>query len=100
MKLSDIENLFQGYANYIKSPRLPVHIKEQIQLRAFLCQPCLMNGKCLVCNCKTPVMFYAPNKVDSKDLWSTFMSEHQWNSLKKNLHLYVDFFKQLKDESS
>ena len=61
---------------------LPIHFKEQVIYRAYLCQDCLSNSECLVCGCKTPAMFYSPHKEDSKGKWSKFMSKVDWDKFK------------------
>lgn len=76
-KLKDIRNFLEGYSNYYAQVHLPDHIREQVELRAFLCKPCLDNGKCLYCGCKTPQMFFAPSKKDSKGRFAEFLSEDQ-----------------------
>ncbi len=62
--LNNVQNFIQGYKNLYLHDTLPLHIQEQVQLRSYLCSPCLTNGKCLRCGCKTPAMFYAPEKRD------------------------------------
>lgn len=71
---SNVRNFLEGNANYFLGS--PEHIKEQAELRASLCSPCLENGKCKKCGCKTPHMFYAPNKVDSAGRWSSMLTEN------------------------
>lgn len=93
-KASDIVNFIEGNANYYSST-LPKYKEEQVELRRFLCSDCDSNGKCLVCGCKTPNMYYATHKVDSKGRWAEFMSEAQWNSLVNNIDKYSEFIKTL-----
>jgi len=62
--LSKIRDLIQGFY-YANIPDLPPHIREQAELRAFLCAPCTNNGSCIHCKCKTPEMFFSPLKKDS-----------------------------------
>lgn len=95
MEVKDIKNFFQGYAKYANRDNLPPHQQEQVQLRMFLCAPCLQNGSCTECGCKTPQMFYSPHKQDSKGHFSDFLSSQQWDSLKNNYELYHEFFRQL-----
>lgn len=89
---SDINNYIVGNVNYITQKTLPQYQLEQVELRKYLCSPCLENGKCHMCGCKTPNMFYAPLKKDSNSKWAEFMSEAQWNSLKENYIQYAKFF--------
>lgn len=96
--LSDIRNVVEGYYNKLNQETLEPFIQEQILLRAYLCKPCLNNGKCTHCGCKTPHMFYSPNKVDSLNKWGTFMTQVQWEALKNNIDSYAEFFKTLKDD--
>jgi hypothetical protein len=91
--MSDINNFIQGYTNKVKSrfDLLDIHIKEQAMWRAFLCNECLDNGKCLICKCSTPAMFYAPGKVDSKGRWGTMVSKEEWEKFKISNQQYKDF---------
>lgn len=89
---SDVQNFVEGTAYSAFKSVLPNHIKEQVELRKSLCKDCLEEGKCQVCHCKTPAMFYSPQKQDARNKWAEFMSEAQWNSLKNNINLYKQFF--------
>lgn len=62
---------------------IPSHYKEQVIWRSILCFECTQKGKCVVCGCKTPNMFYSPRKVDSKKRWGQFMNEEAWNKFKE-----------------
>lgn len=97
-KLSDIKNFLQGYYNYYQAESLPEYITEQVQLRAYLCAPCLQNGKCTGCGCKTPHMFYSNTKVDSNGKWAEFLNEKQWKALKENIEEYGAYFNARKGE--
>lgn len=94
--LPNIRDYIQGNVLFALNAHLPKHIKEQIEFRAYACSDCLMNTKCLVCTCKTPAMFYSPNKVDKKLRWAQFLNENQWTALKNNIDIYKKFF----DEST
>lgn len=97
MTLLDPINYVQGTINHALENRLPTHIQEQVELRKFLCADCLNATKCEVCHCKTPQMFYSPNKEDSKGRWGTFMNEGQWKALKEHIAEYSEFIKILKE---
>lgn len=96
--LHNIRNLVEGYYNHLNQEELPKHLKEQVLFRAYACKPCLDNGKCTKCGCKTPHMFYSPAKKDSDGKWAEFLNEAQWNSLKENIDLYAEFFKISKED--
>lgn len=98
--LKDIVNLIEGTAKYHLASALPVHEREQAALRAYLCQECLLNGKCTECGCKTPEMFYAPSKTDKKLRYAEFFNASQWEALKHNIDDYYGFIKSLKEEHS
>jgi len=68
----------QGYKH------LPKHHQEQVEYRALLCADCLKAGKCKVCGCGTPGLFFAPNKVDSKKRWGKMMDATAWEVFKKS----------------
>lgn len=89
----DVANFLQGNLKHLSSQYfdLPLHEVQQVALRAYLCKPCLDNGKCLICNCKTPEMFYAPNKVDKDGKFDTFLSKGQWEALVNNINEYRNF---------
>lgn len=95
----DIENYLQGTTSKILDntflDKKPKYIVEQIYWRMSKCKPCLDNGKCLECGCKTPDMFYSAKKLDAKKKWMEFMTEDDWTSFKAGgyvnfLPLYVD----------
>lgn len=94
IKPSDVTNLIDGTVNYYVKV-LPKYQQQQVELRQFLCSTCNSAGKCKICNCKTPQMFYAPLKQDSESKWAEFMSEAQWNSLVNNIDSYYEFIKNL-----
>lgn len=93
--ISDVKNFVQGNYKYVTKNSLPIHETEQIELRKFLCNSCLMNGACSICGCKTPNVFYAPQKTDAANKWGPFMSEIQWDALKNNIDQYSMFIKTL-----
>lgn len=95
VKPSDIKNYIQGNAKYYLGAK--PHEREQAKLRAYLCSPCLVDGRCKVCKCSTPNMFYAPNKIDSEQKWGPFLSEIQWKALKENINEYKEFIDSLND---
>lgn len=82
----DITNFIEGnylYLKYYLEKDIEKHIKEQALYRAFLCLECLEKGRCVVCNCNTPAMFFAPKKVDSKDKWGKMLNSKDWEIFKK-----------------
>jgi len=92
MKLKDltpgnIRNFLQGMKNYYTTS--PKHVREQALYRANLCQDCLANGSCVVCGCKTPHMFFSPNKKDSKGKWSTMLSSYEWEQFKSQNNIII-----------
>ena len=65
--LAKVVNFIQGHLNHALSATLPSYIKEQVALRAYLCQQCALSTKCAHCGCKTPEMFYSPLKKDAQN---------------------------------
>lgn len=92
----DVANYVQGTLKHVASKYidLPLHEAQQIELRAYLCKPCLDNGKCLICQCKTPEMFYAPNKIDKEGKFAQFLNKEQWEALVNNIDDYYKFIKE------
>lgn len=88
---SNIRNFVEGNINfYTKS--YPRYQLEQFLYRAYLCKPCLENGKCTHCGCKTPQMFFAPRKQDSQDKWPPFyFHEIDWDEYKRKHHKAMAF---------
>lgn len=62
---------------------IPYYVKEQALYRAILCRPCLVKGKCLICECRTPNMFFSKNKVDSGGKWGKMLDVENWEAFKK-----------------
>jgi zinc D-Ala-D-Ala carboxypeptidase len=91
----NVTNYLQGNLKHLSSQYfdLPIHEAQQIALRAYLCKPCLNNGKCLICSCKTPEMFYAPNKLDSAGKFAQFLNKDQWETLVNNIDEYHNYIK-------
>lgn len=96
MKLIDPINFIQGTANYHTRSTLPKYYKQQILMRMLLCRPCMVNGKCTECGCKTPEMFYSPLKTDSKGKWIELFNEKQWTFIMENADKLNSVAKQLK----
>lgn len=96
---SDVGNFLQGNLNYYTKSTLPKYQAEQIELRRYLCQSCDVAGKCNLCGCKTPNMYYAPLKHDKAGRWAEFMSEAQWNALVDNIDSYAEYIKILQSKS-
>lgn len=72
-----VKNIIQGWY-YKYSPNTPQHIIDQAERRAELCAPCLDRGYCDVCDCKTPHLFFAPQKEDARNRWGKMMSKEEW----------------------
>lgn len=51
----------------------------QVELRKILCNDCFENGKCFVCNCKTPNLFYDTQRIDSKKRWGVMLNKEEWD---------------------
>lgn len=96
MKLIDPLNFVQGTINYHTKSSMPVYYKQQVLMRMLFCRPCMVNGKCTECGCKTPEMFFSPLKADSKGRWIEFFNEKQWNFLMENIDKLNPVVKQLK----
>jgi len=100
--LPNIKNFFEGNYNLLKynlSQNIEDHIKEQALYRAMLCSSCLEAGKCKICNCSTPGLFFAPKKEDSEGRWSKMMSEEEWNAYKQSMDLKIpNDFLEIKEE--
>lgn len=92
--LNNVENFIVGNINYLNKDNLPSYILQQVELRKTLCAPCLENGKCVHCKCKTPNMFYSPNKIDSEGKFAEFLNEAQWKALINNIDTYYKFIKE------
>jgi hypothetical protein len=88
---NNIRNFVNGYWNKLKDDShymsLQPHIKEQILYRMNLCKECYVNGSCIECGCKTPEMFYAQAKVDSKGRWDKMMNKEKWEEFKQEKEL-------------
>lgn len=57
--------------------------KIQVLLRQTLCSPCVDAGKCLVCNCTTPNLFYDTKRIDSKAKWRQMLNKEEWDKFIK-----------------
>ena len=77
---ANIGHFIQGNFNYLTRNDLPEHIKVQAQERAVICKPCLDNGSCTACGCKTPAVFYAPHKSCKLGKWGPMMNKAQWET--------------------
>jgi len=80
--LHNIRNFIEGNLKSLQRTFLP-HEKEQVIYRATACSDCLNAGKCKVCGCATPGLFYAPQKRDSEGKWGPFMPLGEWEKFKK-----------------
>lgn len=57
--------------------------KQQVKLRSILCSDCLEAGKCKICNCKTPNLFYDTIRSDSNGKWGPMMQLDKWTEFIK-----------------
>jgi len=80
----------EGNAYWIIAKILPAHYRDQAEWRAYLCKDCLETGKCKECGCKTPQMFYAPNKKDKLDKWGPMLSKKEWEKMKPTIPYFND----------
>jgi hypothetical protein len=91
---SNIQNFVQGTWNHFKDNsnffELSTHVKEQAFYRAWLCQPCYAKGSCLLCGCKTPEMFYSPNKTDAGEKWGKMLNKYEWEEFKKEKGIILE----------
>lgn len=81
--MGNVRNFIEGNAKYALYSHLPLAEREQAFYRSFLCEECLTNTRCVVCNCTTPNMFFAPKKVCSKKKWDTMLSPQEWLAYKE-----------------
>jgi hypothetical protein len=83
----NVKNYIQGNYNYFQyklhDGNIEDHVMEQALYRAYLCQPCLVAGKCTGCSCTTPNLFFAPDKVDHDEKWGAMLSKEKWEEFKK-----------------
>lgn len=82
---------------------MPDHQVEQLLVRAILCKDCLESGKCVVCKCDTPDLFYDPKRKDSKGKWGPMMDKEKWEAWKERqnsimINNYSKFYHSLKIE--
>lgn len=103
LKQDNVKNFIQGHLNKFldntEYMSLELHIKEQVVYRASLCQDCYINGSCVKCGCKTPDMFYSPNKVDSLGKWNEMIEDkNQWEAFKVENNINMDNLKELAEE--
>jgi hypothetical protein len=102
--ISDVKNFISGYYNYFRNyldnESLPKHVREQALYRAMLCSDCLQEGKCKVCKCATPAMFFAPKKKDSEQKWEEMLEAEEWEEFKQfnNITLLNSFEEIMFDE--
>lgn len=65
------------------SKLLPVHIREQIEMRIEeMDQDCYNQGSCIICGCQTPHLQMA-NKACDKPCYPTMMNKRDWKTFKK-----------------
>jgi hypothetical protein len=99
MKISDITpenitNAVQGTTNLVASKLhiREIYLEEQFRYRAFLCLECVKHGKCLVCGCSSPGIFYAPNKHDPKNRWPLLLQDAEsWAKFKERDDTFKKF---------
>lgn len=83
MRLSDCFYFVQGYVRYglVKVFNLNIlrsHISEQIVMRVMSAdRKCLGDGRCKICGCHTPALFYADKACD-KPCYPRMMGRKEW----------------------
>lgn len=81
--MGNVRNFIEGNAKYALYSHLPLAEREQAFYRSFLCEECLTNTRCVVCNCTTPNMFFAPSKTCSKERWDAMLPPKEWLQYKE-----------------
>lgn len=74
-----------------KAGVLPEHLSEQFSYRKQVCKPCLDNGKCLVCGCKTPGRMYSRAKC-AGGKYPALMDKEEWEQYKAERSLQISAF--------
>lgn len=64
---TNVQAYIQGNVLAALEKNNPTSNTEQATYRAYKCLPCAKNGSCLHCGCKTPALFYAPNRQCSQN---------------------------------
>lgn len=95
--LNKMRDFVEGNYHYFNKKHNAEHINEQALWRAYLCSDCLKAGKCRICNCKTPNMFFSPNKIDSAGKWKKMLPANEWEAFKKSDNQYPFFEKTYKE---
>lgn len=106
IKREDPLNYIQGNLNYFMAkmnaftPYINIDdfVLEQALLRAYLCSDCLVNGRCVVCKCSTPSMFFSPNKVDSKGKWKAMVTKKEWEKEKEESQSWKEFVEHIRNQ--
>lgn len=86
---TNIKSFFEGSAKYFLDKFGPVWaqatplVQEQVAYRAKVCQPCLDNGSCVICGCKTPENFFA-TKGCRKGEYPLLLTQEAWDDFKAN----------------
>lgn len=89
---NNIKDYIQGNFRYLKfelGRDLETHEIEQALWRAYQCQHCLVAGKCHGCGCKTPAMFFSPNKTDHDEKWDKMLEKKEWEEFKEAEGIHV-----------
>lgn len=88
MKISNIYYFLQGYGRYILVKCfgfsiLRCHIVEQIVSRVMSSRgDCVDSGRCILCGCHTPALFYA-NKACDGECYPKMMGRGEWEEFVK-----------------
>lgn len=99
--IRDIFYFIQGYARYYLVKMfgfgvLRSHIGEQIMMRGMSAdRKCVGDGRCKICGCHTPALFYADKECD-KPCYPAMKGRKEWKRFKEergNDEWYIKNFK-------
>jgi hypothetical protein len=94
-----IEGNYMMWKDQLTNTGIAKHYKEQAIYRALLCKPCLENGSCTECGCKTPNMFFSITKEDALGNWGEMLEQEEWEAFKKhnNIDELPESFEMIKE---
>lgn len=88
MRIKDIFYFLQGYARYglvvcFDFGILREHVRDQIVARVLSAKrECKDEGRCVMCGCHTPALFYADKACDG-DCYPKMMGRERWEAFVK-----------------